>query len=54
VFKVAGHWNPITLDGSLPDQLVRDMVEDSYDLIVSALSRRVRGQPGIDDRRYSP
>src|SRR5918998_4907686 len=22
------HWNTITLDGSLPDQLVRDMVED--------------------------
>jgi predicted DNA-binding protein (MmcQ/YjbR family) len=46
------HWNTVTLDGSLPDQLVRDLVEDSYDLIVSALSRRVRQQLGIDDRRY--
>ncbi len=36
------HWNTITLDGSLPDQLVRDLIEDSYDLIVSALPQRLR------------
>jgi predicted DNA-binding protein (MmcQ/YjbR family) len=36
------HWNTLTLDGSLPDQLVRDLIEDSYDLIVSALPKRVR------------
>jgi predicted DNA-binding protein (MmcQ/YjbR family) len=35
------HWNTLSLDG-LPDQLVRDLVEDSYDLIVSALPKRVR------------
>jgi predicted DNA-binding protein (MmcQ/YjbR family) len=40
------HWNTITLDGGLPDQLVRDLVEDSYDLIVSALPKRVRQQLG--------
>jgi predicted DNA-binding protein (MmcQ/YjbR family) len=40
------HWNTITLDGSLPDQLVRDLVEDSYDLVVSALPRRMREQLG--------
>jgi predicted DNA-binding protein (MmcQ/YjbR family) len=38
------HWNTITLDGSLPDQFVRDMIEDSYDLIVSALPKRTREQ----------
>jgi predicted DNA-binding protein (MmcQ/YjbR family) len=40
------HWNTITLDGSLPDQLVRDLIEDSYDLVVSALPKRVREQLG--------
>ena len=40
------HWNTITLDGSLPDRLVRDMIEDSYDLVVSALPKRVREQLG--------
>ena len=36
------HWNTVTLDGSLPDGLVRDLVEDSYDLVVSARPKRVR------------
>jgi predicted DNA-binding protein (MmcQ/YjbR family) len=40
------HWNTITLDGSIGDDLVRDMIEDSYDLVVSALPKRVREQLG--------
>jgi predicted DNA-binding protein (MmcQ/YjbR family) len=40
------HWNTITLDGSLADQLVRDMIEDSYDLVVSALPKRVQDELG--------
>jgi predicted DNA-binding protein (MmcQ/YjbR family) len=40
------HWNTITLDGSLPDQLVRDLIEDSYDLVVSALPKRLRERLG--------
>lgn len=36
------HWNTVALDGSLPDRMIKDMVEDSYDLVVSRLpaSRR--------------
>ena len=40
------HWNTITIDGSLPDQLLRDLIEDSYDLVVSALPKRTRDQLG--------
>jgi predicted DNA-binding protein (MmcQ/YjbR family) len=40
------HWNTITLDGSITDQLVRDMIEDSYDLVVSALPKHDRAQLG--------
>ena len=40
------HWNTLTLDGSLPDQLVRDLIEDSYDLVVSALPKRAREELG--------
>jgi predicted DNA-binding protein (MmcQ/YjbR family) len=40
------HWNTVTVDGSLPDQLIRDLVEDSYDLVVSALPKRIRRQLG--------
>jgi predicted DNA-binding protein (MmcQ/YjbR family) len=33
------HWNTVGLDGSLPEQMIADLVEDSYDLVVSKLSR---------------
>jgi predicted DNA-binding protein (MmcQ/YjbR family) len=36
------HWNTVVIDGSLPDGMLRDMVEDSYDLIVSKLPRARR------------
>jgi predicted DNA-binding protein (MmcQ/YjbR family) len=36
------HWNTVLIDGSLPDPFLRDMVEDSYDLVVSSLSRARR------------
>ena len=40
------HWNTVTLDGTLTDQLVRDLIEDSYDLVVSGLPKRTREQLG--------
>jgi predicted DNA-binding protein (MmcQ/YjbR family) len=40
------HWNTVTLDGSLDDQFVCDLVEDSYDLVVSALPKRTREELG--------
>jgi predicted DNA-binding protein (MmcQ/YjbR family) len=33
------HWNTVVLDGTLPEQMIADLVEDSYDLVVSQLSR---------------
>jgi predicted DNA-binding protein (MmcQ/YjbR family) len=36
------HWNTVLLDGSVPDAMVRDMIEDSYDLVVSSLPRDQR------------
>jgi predicted DNA-binding protein (MmcQ/YjbR family) len=36
------HWNTVALDGSLPDEMVADMVQDSYDLVVSGLPRTRR------------
>ena len=40
------HWNTITLDGSLPDPMVFDMLEDSYDLVVAGLPRVTRERLG--------
>ena len=36
------HWNTITIDGSLPDQTVADMLTDSYDLVVASLPKARR------------
>ena len=36
------HWNTITLDGSLDDAMVRDLIEDSHDLVVSGLPKHAR------------
>ena len=36
------HWNTITLDGSVPDEMVTDMLGDSYDLVVASLPKARR------------
>jgi predicted DNA-binding protein (MmcQ/YjbR family) len=36
------HWNTVILDGSLSEQLVEDLIEDSYDLVVQQLPARYR------------
>lgn len=36
------HWNTITLGSDAPDKLVRDMIEDSYDLVVDSLPKGKR------------
>ncbi|MFD7814423.1 MmcQ/YjbR family DNA-binding protein [Streptomyces sp. NPDC059785] len=36
------HWNTVTAGGELPDRLVRELVEDSYDLVVAGLPKAER------------
>ncbi|MEU8532250.1 MmcQ/YjbR family DNA-binding protein [Streptomyces parvulus] len=36
------HWNTVTADGGLPDRVVRELIEDSYDLVVAGLPRAER------------
>jgi predicted DNA-binding protein (MmcQ/YjbR family) len=40
------HWNTVNVDGSLPDRLVLDMIEDSYDLVVAGLPKKVQAGLG--------
>ena len=44
------HWNTVVCDGSLPDAMVLEMLEDSYDLVVERLPRRVREELGWSPR----
>jgi predicted DNA-binding protein (MmcQ/YjbR family) len=46
------HWNTLIIDGSLPAGMIKDMLEDSYDLVVSGLPRSRRQALGwrVDER----
>jgi predicted DNA-binding protein (MmcQ/YjbR family) len=34
------HWNTVTLDGEVPDERIREMIEDSYTLVRQSLTRK--------------
>jgi len=36
------HWNTVFLEGSLPDELIYKMIDDSYDLVVKGLKKSDR------------
>ncbi|HMO58801.1 MAG TPA: MmcQ/YjbR family DNA-binding protein [Roseiflexaceae bacterium] len=36
------HWITVTLDGTLPDAMVRDLIDESYALVYKGLTRAVR------------
>ena len=36
------HWNTVLVDGTVPDDLVRELIEDSYDLVRAKLPKAVR------------
>lgn len=41
------HWNTITLDGSIDDNEIENMIQDSYDLVAAKLTRAQREDLGI-------
>ena len=45
------HWNTVELDGSVEDDVVRGLIEDSYDLVVAALPRAARAELEADLKR---
>jgi predicted DNA-binding protein (MmcQ/YjbR family) len=36
------HWNTIVLDGSIPDDEIKELIDHSYELVVASLPQRVR------------
>ncbi|MDB6077819.1 MAG: MmcQ-like protein [Akkermansiaceae bacterium] len=38
------HWNTVMLDGSLPSALVRELIDHSYQLIISSLPKAKRAE----------
>jgi predicted DNA-binding protein (MmcQ/YjbR family) len=40
------HWNTVHVDGALPEELFRELIDHSYDLVVKGLPKRIRDQIG--------
>ena len=38
------HWNTVTLDGSVPEEEVLELVDQSYDLVLAGLTRTQRNR----------
>jgi predicted DNA-binding protein (MmcQ/YjbR family) len=36
------HWNTVELDGSVPDEELLDLIDHSYDLVVTSLTKAQR------------
>lgn len=36
------HWNTVVLDGTVPDTLIREMIDMSYDIVFSSLAKKMR------------
>ena len=41
------HWNTLILDGTMPDEEILAMVDESYDRVVQTLSRAARQAAGL-------
>ena len=37
------HWNTIIVDGSISRQLLKEMIDESYNLVVQSLPQKIRG-----------
>ena len=42
------HWNTVEIDGSLPDDFIRELIDHSYDLVVKKMTGKERQMIGID------
>ena len=36
------HWNTVTMDGSVPENLLKELIDHSYSLVVKGLSKQAR------------
>jgi predicted DNA-binding protein (MmcQ/YjbR family) len=41
------HWNTVLTDGSVPFELVKKLIDDSYELVVKSLPKKEREKLGI-------
>jgi len=42
------HWNTVLMDGSISNQLIRDWIRQSYDLVAASLPKATREKYGFN------
>lgn len=43
------HWNTVEIDSGLGNDFVRELIDDSYDLIVASLTKKLQKELGFID-----
>ena len=38
------HWNTVMIDGTLADDFIKELIDHSYDLVVSGLTKKIRAE----------
>lgn len=38
------HWNTVQFDGSIPDNLIKQWIDHSYDCVVAGLSKKIQNE----------
>ena len=38
------HWNSVMMDGSVPDDLVRELIDHSYEIVVASLPKKTQAE----------
>ena len=38
------HWNTILMDGAIPDRMLQEWIDDSYDLVIDRLPKKIKQQ----------
>ncbi|WP_430812342.1 MULTISPECIES: MmcQ/YjbR family DNA-binding protein [unclassified Carboxylicivirga] len=41
------HWNTINVDGSIDEDLLKELIDHSYNLIVNSLTKKARAENGL-------
>ena len=41
------HWNTVTIEGNLPNSLIKELIDHSYDLVVKGLTIKLQKELGF-------
>jgi len=42
------HWNTINIEGNLPNNLLKELIDHSYDLVVKGLTKKLQKELGFE------